>query len=50
MCLALHLATLNNQKLMRALSWISRPGVETSVMLPKLDVFTNRFGVPSWCD
>ena len=30
----------------RALSWISRPGVAASVMLPKLEVFTKRLGVP----
>ena len=35
-----------SQKLIRALSWISRPGVETSVMLPKLAVLTKRLGVP----
>lgn len=34
------------QKQIRTLSWISCPGVLTSVMLPKFAVFTNQFGVP----
>src|SRR5580698_8549301 len=34
------------QKERRALSWISRPGVVTSVIEPKPAVLTKRFGVP----
>src|SRR5579863_1092560 len=35
-----------NQNERRALTWTSRPGVATSVMLPKLAVLTKRLGVP----
>src|SRR5581483_10202964 len=34
------------QKEMRALNWISRPGVIAIVMLPNCGVFTKRLGVP----